>query len=145
MARFVHPQFPNSNTDPFYLTSPDTPNYNCIAWAYGDSNKWFWPDSSNMYYWPDDIPRLVHINNFVQLFESIGYFVCDSFEREENFEKIVIYTDHAGIPTHAARQLENGYWTSKLGASFDISHTLVAMSDGYYGNATIVMKRGKVF
>ena len=26
------------------------------------------------------------------------------------------------VPTHAARQLANGWWTSKLGPSFDIEH-----------------------
>ena len=36
------PQFPNSQKDPFKITSPAIPQYNCIAWAYGVSNVRMW-------------------------------------------------------------------------------------------------------
>jgi hypothetical protein len=144
MSRIAIPQFPNSALDPFYLTSPDTTYYNCIAWAYGDNTRWFWPDSGNIYYWPDEIPRSVDLSSFICLFESIGYKVCDSVEFENRYEKVVIYADSNRIPTHAARQLDNGYWTSKLGPSFDISHSLESMSDGFYGNVVAVMKRERI-
>ena len=115
IQRLQIPQFPNSILDPFYLTSPPSGLYNCIAWAYGDDTKWYWPDSNNNYYWPDDIPRAEIIDSFILLFAKIGYEICDNAETETGFEKVAIYTDITGRPTHAARQLQSGFWTSKLG------------------------------
>lgn len=46
---FENPKFSNSGIDPFLLTSPQTPIYNCIAWAYGVIDKWYWPDTSGIY------------------------------------------------------------------------------------------------
>ena len=43
------------------------------------------------------------------------------------------------------QQLKNGDWTSKLGwqhgVSFDVSHTIESISNGYYGDVSIYMKR----
>jgi hypothetical protein len=71
--RSAFPPFPNSRIDPFLITSPQTSSYNCIAWAFGDNSKWYWPDSSNIYFWPSDIPRQETLDSFIKLFESIGY------------------------------------------------------------------------
>ena len=98
------PPFPNSKIDPFLITSPQTTHYNCIAWAYGDNTKWYWPDSSGLYFWPADIPREEKIQSFVKLFESIGYEVCDNNDLEKGYLKIALYADSIGNPTHAARQ-----------------------------------------
>ncbi|MFM9909954.1 MAG: hypothetical protein ACKVOW_11420 [Chitinophagaceae bacterium] len=137
------PPFPNSKVDPFLVTSPQTAHYNCIAWAYGDNSKWFWPDISNIYYWPLEIPREEKVEYFVLLFKSIGYEVCNNGDLEEHYQKIAIYTDKFGKPTHAARQLENGFWTSKLGQHFDVTHTIFSMQDGSYGNVALFMQRQK--
>ena len=38
-------------------------------------------------------------------------------------EKVAIFVSaRTGAPTHAARQLPSGQWTSKLGAGIDIVH-----------------------
>lgn len=137
------PPFPNSKIDPFLITSPDTPFYNCIAWAYGDNTKWYWPDSSNIYFWPDDIPREEKLEYFILLFEKIGFNICNTGELDNKFDKVAIYCNQLGKPTHAARQLENGFWTSKLGQHFDVTHTVFSMSNGAYGNITIYMSRKK--
>jgi hypothetical protein len=139
---FNHPTFPNSKIDPFLLTSPQTTVYNCIAWAYGVIDRWFWPDSSGIYYWPNTVPRVENTDAFIKLFESIGYSVCDNGDLEDGFQKVAIYADNNGKPTHAARQLKNGLWTSKLGQSYDVTHTIYSMSDGQYGNVAVFMKRG---
>jgi hypothetical protein len=135
--------FPNSKIDPFLITSPQTSSYNCIAWAFGDNSKWYWPDSSNIYFWPSDIPRQETINSFIKLFESIGYIQTDNDNLDIEFEIIAIYGDSFSNPTHAARQLQNGFWTSKLGQHFDVTHTIFSMSDGSYGNVLVYMKRQK--
>ena len=60
---------------------------------------------------------------------------------ETNFEKVAIYTK-GSKPTHMARQLENGKWTSKLGSDEDLEHhTLEGLECDLYGKATIFMKR----
>lgn len=138
---FENPKFPNSRIDPFLLTSPNTTIYNCIAWAFGVIDRWFWPDIAGIYYWPDSVPRVETIEAFINLFESIGYKVCDNGNFENSFQKVAIYADSNGKPTHAARQLRNGLWTSKLGQSYDVTHTIHSMSDGVYGNVRVFMKR----
>ncbi|MBN7814210.1 DUF7689 domain-containing protein [Algoriphagus pacificus] len=135
-----HPAFPNSGREPFLITSPQTISYNCIAWAFGDDSKWYWPDSTNIYYWPEEVPREVTIDAFKALFATKGFQECDNDVLEMGVEKIVIYTKE-GIVTHAAKQLQNGLWSSKLGQQNDVSHTINSMEDGGYGNATVFMSR----
>ena len=52
-------------------------------------------------------------------------------------------------PTHAARQLESGLWTSKCGKLQDIQHeTLQAIEGGLYGHPAVFLQRrrdGKPF
>ena len=141
MNEFKHKNFPNSLTEPFIITSPQTTSYNCIAWACEDDSKWYWPDRTNFYYWPPDLPRDETLSSFIRLFQLFNYERCSNGEFEEGFTKIAIYTDIHKKPTHAARQLENGWWTSKLGQSIDICHSIHSMSDGFYGNVEVFMKR----
>jgi hypothetical protein len=130
------------------ITSPSSRGYNCIAWAANDQIKWWWPDSTNLYYWPRNVPRQVTVDAFVRAYETIGYVPCADGAMEEGFEKIVLYAKHMPWgdmePTHAARQLPDGQWTSKLGPSEDITHATVADLDGRaYGTAVRFLKRPK--
>ena len=63
---------------------------------------------------------------------------------EYGYEKVAIFELNGNV-THASRQLKNGDWTSKLGwqhgVSFDVSHTIESISNGYYGDVSIYMKR----
>jgi len=56
------------------------------------------------------------------------------------FEKVAIYALD-GEPTHAARQLSDGTWTSKLGKDIDITHTLRALEGSTYGQVAAYLKR----
>ncbi|TAF36353.1 MAG: hypothetical protein EAZ69_10585 [Oscillatoriales cyanobacterium] len=49
--------------------------------------------------------------------------------------------DSNGIPTHAARQLANGKWTSKLGWLEDIEHELDGLTGDRYGVVGQILKR----
>lgn len=53
---------------------------------------------------------------------------CADGEHEPNVEKVAIYIDQFGIPTHVALQLPDGRWTSKLGDWDDITHQLEALT-----------------
>ena len=127
----------------YEITSPKTIEYNCIAWAFDDTTRWWWPDPYNQYYWPPEIPRIESVDNFIKAFEVLGYTVCGGPELEEGFEKIAIYANQYGKPTHAAKQLETGTWTSKLGQLEDITHDIDGISGDRYGNIITVLKRSK--
>lgn len=137
------PEFPNSLTTPFQETSKYTTSYNCIAWAYEDPSKWYWPDPKNIYYWPPNVPRKIDIASFIKLFETLGYRICLTGKLEKEYQKIAIFADKDDVPTHAARQLDNGFWTSKLGQDIDVQHTIQSIEDGFYGRAVVCMKKRK--
>ncbi|MGO4904847.1 DUF7689 domain-containing protein [Flavobacterium sp. W20_MBD1_R3] len=137
-------QFPNSSNEPFLITSDFTNSYNCIAWAFGDNTKWYWPDPTSIYYWPEGVPRLITIDSFIDLYRTIDYTICEDGDYEIGYEKIAIFISEIGEPTHASRLLPNGYWTSKLGPNIDVSHSIYSIEDGDYGNVSVYMKRVNV-
>ena len=131
-------QFPNLSEKNYSETSPISRHYNCIAWAAGDDRHFWWPQYA---YWPTGLSSELTVDNFMAAFQTLGYEACDGPELEPGFEKIAIYTK-MGAPTHAARQLSNGYWTSKLGRNIDIEHhSLEAIEGPAYGKAFAYMKR----
>lgn len=80
------------------------------------------------------------LDEFGEVFKALGYGVCESSDVEEEFEKVAIYANTEG-PSHMARQLPSGLWTSKCGDYEDIAHTLEALEDSDYGRVAVVMKR----
>ena len=62
---------------------------------------------------------------------------------EEGVEKIAIYILN-GKPEHAAKQLPDGRWSSKLGDLDDITHTLNGLSGNRYGQAQVFLSRQRV-
>jgi len=140
-------------------------SYNCIAWAAEDTHHGFWwPDQYG--YWPFWIKREVTIPCFVKTFRSLGYRICGHSRRQVLFHKVVLYAIHrsrnpmpvptslAGFtewePTHMARQLPDGSWTSKCGGKEDIAHFTLDALESYgprhgaldeYGCPVIYMRR----
>lgn len=85
---------------------------------------------------------------FIRAFELSGYSICQSEVPEPGVEKIAIFVDSLGEPTHAAKQLNDGtgWWKSKLGwqndvHTVDIEHELHAVGGGCYGTVARVMAR----
>ena len=133
--------FPKLKACHFRVTSPLTDDYNCVAWSVGIDDSWWWPDPENLYYWPPDIPRERTLSAFKQAYSKLEYAECDSDEYEEGHEKIAIFVDQGGRPTHVARQLQNTLWTSKLGWSEDIEHDLEGLEGDIYGRLACFLKR----
>ena len=133
--------FPNLSATPYRFTSPAETTYNCIAWAAGDDRRCWWPDAMGVGTWPLSAPREETIKAFIEAFESIGYSECADAEFEKAFLKVAIYADSAGKPTHAARQLRNGQWTSKCGDLEDIEHNLEAFEGSNYGSPVVFLRR----
>ena len=133
------PEFPYLNDNNYRVTSDTDSGYNCIAWAYGENRRWFWPMERR--YWPANVTREETVEAFIELFASIRYCRCDNQLFEPGYEKVAIYILD-GKPTHAARQLPTGKWTSKLGLNIDIEHdSPEAINGPKYGNVAIFMKR----
>lgn len=94
-------------------------------------------------YWPPGCMRLPTLPVFQIAFEKIGFSLCANGELDPNARKIAVFHAH-NVPTHAAKLLKNGKWSSKLGKWFDISHT-VSCLNGYqneaYGEIAFFMSR----
>lgn len=134
--------FPSLSKIGYRIHSPKTGKYNCIAHAANDeTRKW---DTYPGYYWPKNAARGEGIDALVSAFEIIGYERCQDGKFEAAYEKVVLYADGNGYWTHAAKQLDDGVWSSKLGDSFDIRHrTPQAVSGDLYGKVIYYMKRAK--
>jgi len=141
--------FPGLKNDAdFKLTSPATPDYNCISWAYSYSDRWMWPRSGEtncldgVLYWPDGIIDSEDVTAFVEAFKLKGYNLCDSWEHEEGYRRIALYVEKGTSCTHASRELSTGKWTSKLGQLPDIQHGNPFSIEGIaYGRVYCIMKR----
>jgi hypothetical protein len=125
------------------LTSPPDEGYNCIAWAAEDTDRWWWPDPIEQQFWPTDAPRIESVEAFVAAFALLGYIERADTTAEANKQKVAIFVDQNGKPTHAARQLSNGRWTSKLGRQVDIAHQLSALEGEQYGTVAVVLARAR--
>ncbi len=74
--------------------------------------------------------------------ETLGYETCDNAELEAGFEKVAIYAHANRLPTHAAKQLPSGLWSSKIGRGEDIEHnTLESLAGRLYGDVAQILKR----
>lgn len=124
----------------YLITSPATADYNCIAWAAGVTDAWWWPDPMGINPWPASARRDESVAAFVEAFQSLGYLPCADDSVEPGFEKVALYA-LAGLPKHAARQLPSGRWSSKLGPLEDIEHGLDSLVGAWYGNVVQILKR----
>ncbi len=115
--------------------------YNCVAWAAGVTTEWWWPVGAERTYWPAGVPCEVTLEAFRDAFATLGYAVCAGEELEPGFLKIALFASAEGVPRHAARQLESGRWTSKLGRMEDIEHALHDLEGTLYGSVALIMKR----
>jgi hypothetical protein len=132
--------FPGLHGASFQVTSPATEIYNCIAWAAGDVGRWWWHDVLGQRYWPPGVVRAETLAAFQDAFASLGFVLCQTSDVDPGFEKIALYAVDQD-PQHAARQLANGRWTSKLGELEDIEHSLADLEGVEYGKVVVLMKR----
>lgn len=133
--------FPRLKSGNHSITSPETHDYNCIAWAAGEDDRWWWPVPPGDY-WPPGVARAATVAAFIEAFSTKGYTPCDDGTLQQGIEKVVLYIDDYGAPTHMARQLPTGEWTSKCGRWHDLSHTDTdVIASGDYGTASVYLCR----
>jgi hypothetical protein len=136
--------FPRFSENNHRETSPKSGQYNCIAWAAEDTERWWQP---GMFWIPADWPKLdCGLGALEQLFRNLGYEDCGTdISLELGFTKVALYATGGFLYTHAARQLPNGKWTSKLGKGVDIEHDMPdVVAGGLYGQVMQIMKRAIV-
>jgi hypothetical protein len=148
MAKSWEPAFPHLGVwechSPSTLPGGPKPRYNCYAFAAGDNTQRWEPDPAQQYYWPPTVPRAYSVSAFILAFQTRGYEVCGDGLQERGYEKIVIYADGLGIVRHAARQISDGRWLSKLGDAEDIIHeTPQSLASAAYGQPVSYLRRPK--
>ncbi len=134
--------FPNLEQGEHHVSSPATDEYNCFAWAVHVDDRWWQPSDDPRHYWPPGAPKTFALESFIAAYELEGFERCDTDAQESGYENIAIYVGSNGLPEHAARQLPDGRWTSKLGDWPDIEHdTLLALESDAYGKVSLIMRR----
>jgi hypothetical protein len=125
----------------YEITSPRDPQYNCVAFAVGDTSHFWYDVEVSGYYWPPGAPSADTLDGWVKVFATHGYVKCDHDGLESEFEKVAIYAT-SEAPEHVARQKASGVWTSKMGKGHDIEHASLEVVEGAtMGKVVMIMKR----
>ena len=131
--------FPNLDNEDLKIVEPATRRYNCIAYAAGDTTKWWWPDGIN--YWPPRATLDSKIESLEEAFAGLGFEPCGNAENEDGLQKVALY-EVQGVMKHAAAQMPNGRWRSKMGQGPVIEHNSPeSLANGIYGSPTVFMRR----
>jgi hypothetical protein len=134
--------FPGLAGTDYRVTSSADDAYNCIAWSVHEVDQWWWPDPLGASYWPEGVPRAETSEAFTAAYSAVGFAVATDDSLQPGDEKIAVYVKD-GKPTHGARQLPSGRWTSKLGRAEDIEHPLAALVGNVYGVVGFILQRSR--
>ena len=103
----------------FEVLAPATVTYNCIGWSLGHTRSWVWPTVSG---------QPASLYHFDGLYRYYGFYRVAGldYSRQPGLDKVVLYAsqqpDGRIAPTHAALQMTDGSWSSKLGSLPLIRH-----------------------
>ena len=138
-AQLLVSAFPNLSGEGSEIVEQPSEQYNCIAYAAGDTSKWWWPDGIN--YWPPWATVTNRIESLKEAFAGLGYEQSQDSGAEDGCQKVALY-ELNGEMKHAAAQMPNGRWRSKTGQGPVIEHdSPESLSGGMYGDATVYMRR----
>ena len=139
---WIDEELPRLASEGYEVTSSPTDEYNCIAYAAGETDRWWSHVDDADYYWPEHASSTPSVASLIEVFAGLGYEICDDAGDEPGFRKIALYADRGGDWTHAAVQLPSGEWSSKLGPDEDISHRAPESLDtAAYGEVHCFMRR----
>jgi type VI secretion system secreted protein VgrG len=103
----------------FEVLAPASATYNCIGWSLGNSNSWVWPTLAG---------QPARLSDFDALYYFYGFRRVNklSYKRLPDHDKVLLYAirkpDGSVRLTHAALQMPDGSWSSKLGSLPLIRH-----------------------
>src|SRR4051812_42310617 len=86
---------PRLTADNYRISSPATWEYNCVAWAVGVTDTWWWPLPGR--YWPSGVPREETVEAFLAGFASLGYFPITAEGPDPDVERVALYA-RGGVP-----------------------------------------------
>ncbi|MCI0458360.1 MAG: hypothetical protein L0Z62_15455 [Gemmataceae bacterium] len=78
MVSLLEDIFPGLRGTVYRVTSPADRVYNCIAWAAGVTDDWWWPHPEGRVFWPPGVTRAATITAFEEAFAWLGYKPCES-------------------------------------------------------------------
>ena len=138
-AQLLITAFPKLSSEEFEIVERASERYNCIAYAAGDTSKWW--DHNRNHYWPTPATRSNSIESLKEVFVDLGFEQCHDGRTENGYQKVALYGER-GLWKHAAVQTPNGRWRSKMGQGPVIEHrSPESLSDGQYGNVAFYMRR----
>ena len=138
-GRLIIAAFPNLASEGFEIVGEPTTEYNCIAYAAGDTDNGWWPDEDD--YWPPWATMDNRMESLEEAFAGLEYELCDDSIAEEGYQKVALY-GFQGRFEHAALQMPNGLWRSKMGPGPVIEHrSPESLSGGPYGEVHRFMCR----
>jgi hypothetical protein len=118
--------WPRLASEPYNITSSRCRRYNCLAWVAEDQSQWWEPEDRGGFYWPPGLPKDdFSLANYLAALRSLGFEICADGTLIEGVEKVAVYVDDADEFTHVAVQLDDGWWSSKLGHFNDVSHQML--------------------
>ena len=133
--------FPALAADGYEIVGEPTRAYNCIAYAAGATQGWWTYIEDEYHYWPAHASRTPAIASLVEVFAGLGYEICPDAGVEEGYDKVALYQRN-GEWRHAARQMPNGRWRSKVGDGPLIEHrTPQSLAGEMYGAIHCIMRR----
>lgn len=125
-----------------------------MAWSAARDKQWWWQSTkyeSWEYCPPELAPDDDSVENFIGLFERLGYKTRTDARFEFFYKKVAIYAVSSYYEkdklefSHVCDQLNSGVWTSKLGPYEDIKHnsleSLAGNMGGEYGEIKVILKR----
>jgi hypothetical protein len=136
---------PRLAREEYVESSPARRRCNCFAWVAGDTTRaWYPRGEPDLSYWPPGVRDDFKIDAFIEAYATLGYTPCADGALVEGVEKIALYEDVDGAPSHAARQLPDGQWESKMGTWEDIRHrTPACLEGGDYGVVRVYLERSR--
>ena len=130
----------------FKIVEQDDINFNCIAHSLGIRNMSIWPAKLELWVWDKSLPYINTINNFVNLYRKFNYEICEDSSWEPDYDKIALYISILSCRntvSHAAKQIDSYWWSSKMGGDELFEHDLEAIENKNVGTKYVFLKRPK--
>ncbi len=125
-------------------TSPSRRRCNCFGWVIGDEERpWYPRGEPDRSYWPPGIRDDFSLEAFTEAYATRGFRPSSTgASLVDGVEKIALYLDDEGEPSHAALQQPDGRWSSKMGTWEDIEHdSTTCLEGGTYGQVALFLER----
>ncbi len=121
--------FPALNRNDVWVTAPEDPNYNCLAWTLGNTKNWVWP----WRYSP------VSESDFNIFYDSQGFRPWRSplVPKIGGWGKTVKQMTHGSVKYDGGKLARPDLWESKLGGYLRITHAERGLEGALYGSLLI--------